>query len=291
MLVDIREILADARTKRYGVCSTSPVFSLAIPPIIQACEEKRSPIILSVTENQMPYDDIDNVGPELVRYAHKTEIPVALILDHGKTMETVTRAIRMGFNAIMFDGSDLPLEENIRQTAEISRMAHHFGLAMEGELGSIGGKEGKTIEARDAGYVYTEPETARRFVEETGVDILAVAIGNIHGVTAFEPQLDFERLRAIRDTLDIPLGMHGASGISDADMKACITNGISKVNFYSTMSRNMVVAARQLIASDDKFVNFPLLVNAAQEAACETIRQCCDLYGSAGKIRSNGQRH
>jgi len=289
LLTDITEILAAAKAGRYGVVSTSPVFPLAIPPIIKACEDKRAPLILSVTENQMGYNDIDNVGPEIVHHAKKADIPIAVILDHGKTDPTIAKAIDMGFNAIMFDGSDLPLEQNIEQTARVAEWAHAKGLACEGELGCIGGKEGQTIEHRDeAAYQYTEPETALRFWRETKVDNLAVAVGNVHGATTFEPCLDLERIRALRDALPITLGMHGSSGIADADIRQAIRSGISKMNFYSCMARNMVLAVRQLLAADEKFVNFPLLVNEAQKAAYETICACCDLYGGTGRATARG---
>ena len=142
MLVDIKEILSKARREGYWVCSTGPVFADLLPPIIASCEAARSPLILSVTESQMQYNHISEVGPALVRGARRASIPVAVILDHGKSMEVVGQAIRIGFNAVMFDGSDLPLEENIERTANVCRMARHFGVAVEGEIGQIGGAEG-----------------------------------------------------------------------------------------------------------------------------------------------------
>lgn len=282
MLIDIREILGDAKKKGYGVVSTSPVFEFLVAPIVRACEEKHSPLILSVTENQMVYDDIDNVGPKILFHAQKASIPIAVILDHGKTIQTITKAIRMGFNAIMFDGSDLLLGENIKQTAYFSEIAHTFNIAIEGELGYIGGHEGTTIKEKEEGYQYTDVSTAQHFFEATGVDILAVAVGNVHGVTSFTPHLDFNRLRKISEVLPIPLAMHGCSGMRKADIQKSIVHGLSKVNFYSDMSKNMVRGVRDL-SSDPSFINFPLLLNRAQEIAFETMCDCCDTYGSSGK--------
>jgi len=282
MLVDIRELLRKAKKEKYGIISTSPVFEFLIKPILSACEEKHSPIILSVTENQMIYNDIDNVGPAIIWHAEKASVPVAVILDHGKTGEVITKAIRLGFNAIMFDGSDLPVEKNIEKTSFYAEIAHTFGIAIEGELGYIGGHEGTTVSETESDYRYTDVETALHFYEKTGVDILAVAVGNIHGITMFAPKIDFERLKEISETLPIPIGMHGCSGIKDVDMKKAIACGLSKVNFYSDMSKNIVNSIRKMV-KDEIFVNFPLLINRAQKVAYETICNCCDIYGSTGK--------
>jgi len=283
MLTDIKEILSKAKNQGYGVCSTSPVFADLIAPIIQACQDQKSPVILSVTENQIKYNDIENIGPELVYHAQRASVPVAVILDHGKSMEVITKAIRMGFNAIMFDGSDLPLEENIKQTKYICEMAHHFNLSVEGELGSIGGAEGTTVTEKSQAYQYTEAATALDFVQETKVDILAVAIGNVHGVTTFRPALDFQRLNEIKTALAVPLAMHGSSGIEVEDIKKAIANGISKVNFYSDMSKNMVHAVEKMLEREEKFVNFPLLMKEAQKTAYDTISKCSRIYSSAGR--------
>ncbi len=282
MLVDIRDILKDAKKKGYGVISTSPVFDFLIEPIILACEKRHSPIILSFTENQRVYNEIENIGPEIVWYSKKSSIPVAVILDHGKTNEIITKAIKMGFNAIMFDGSDLVLEKNIEKTAFYADLAHTFGIAIEGELGYIGGHEGTIITESDGNYRYTDVKLAQHFFQVTGVDILAVAVGNVHGVTTFAPEIDFKRLRDISDALPIPIAMHGCSGISEKDIKRAIKNGLTKVNFYSDMSRNMVLSVRKKL-QDESFVNFPLLINEAQKAAFNTICYCCDLYGSSGR--------
>ncbi|MGC8782683.1 MAG: class II fructose-bisphosphate aldolase [Anaerolineae bacterium] len=212
--------------------------------------------------------------------AERAGVPASLMLDHGSSFEQCIRAISSGFTDVMFDGSKLPLEENIAQTKLVVRAAHAVGVAVEAELGHVGsGKEYQSFGAKRLGF--TDPAVVERFVAETGVDFLAVAIGTAHGVYQGEPQLDLDLLRDIRRRVDIPLVLHGGSGLSDEQFRAAIANGIAKVNvateLFITSARRIATAARE-----GEISYFDV-----NRIAAATFRERCgfyiDLFGASGK--------
>lgn len=243
-LVTLKEVLTDASRNHYGIpCLLSGNLEMVLG-YIRAAEEVDAPIILCFNQAVTPTVPMSYGMPFIVRAAKQSRVPIATTLDHGSSLEAVVQAISLGSSSVMFDGSTLPYEDNVNQTREIVRIAHAVGVSVEAELGHIGGSSieigidyttaGNTVED-----TMTNPEQAAEFVERTGIDALAIAFGNVHGVYHGEPQLDLERVQQIRQMIDIPLVMHGASGLAASDYAAVMDSGISKINYYTTMARHV----------------------------------------------------
>jgi fructose-bisphosphate aldolase class II len=187
----------------------------------------------NLSRRHFKYVSLDAICAAIKAEAALHDIPVVLNLDHGTSFDAVMKAIRLGFTSVMFDGSGLSYEENIRQTAEVVKMCHALGISVEAELGAVGGDEGGSLYGSCDSSKFTDPSKATDFVTRTGIDALAVAIGNAHGKYRGEPKLDFPRLQAIQEQTGLPLVLHGGSGISDADFRKAISLGIHKINFYT----------------------------------------------------------
>jgi len=216
--------------------------------------------------------------------AERAEVEVALNLDHGITMEAIHKAIDLGFTSIMFDGSRLEYLENIKQTQSVVEMCRLKGISVEAELGAVGGEEGGGLVGSTDPFRYTDVDQAQEFVRETGIDALAVAIGNSHGKYKGEPCLDFKRLQAIRDVTGIPLVLHGGSGISDEDFRKAISLGIAKINFFTGMSQAALNATRTYLNQGQETYNdYPLMITRVKAAVYETVEQQMQFFGSAGK--------
>jgi ketose-bisphosphate aldolase len=230
-LVGTKDILVKARQQKYGVPSLLAGDLQMVMGGIRAAEARRAPLILAFNQEVTPDIPLEVGISAAVSAARLAGVPVAVILDHGHGPEDVVRAIRHGAPSVMFDGSTLPYEENVRQTQEIVRMAHAAGVCVEAELGSIaGGGPGAVAASR-----FTDPAVAADFVARTGVDTLAVSFGNAHGVYPGEPRLDLERVREIHAAVAVPLVMHGASGLPEAMYPQIVESGISKVCYYTAM--------------------------------------------------------
>jgi len=254
-LVGIKEILTEARAKKYGVPSLLGGNLEMVIGQISAAEQLRAPLIMTFTQEVTPKVPMELGMPLLVSAARRAKVPVATILDHGKSLEAVVRAIHLGSSSVMFDGSTLPYEENVRQTKEVVRVAHAVGVDVEAELGRIAGSSietgGVTVPTEnsdnDSGNMFTDPEMALDFVERTGIDALAISFGNVHGLYVGEPRIDLDLVRKIYTLVDIPLVMHGASGLADAEYQKIVKSGISKINYYSVMGRRAADDARRLL--------------------------------------------
>lgn len=194
---------------------------------IKAAEDLKAPLILQIAEGRLRYSPLDLLGPVMVAAAKKCKMPVAVHLDHGATLDTVKLAISLGFTSVMFDGSKHPLDENIRLTKEVVDYAHSKGVDVEAEIGKVGGAEGdyKAVEAAVASV-----DEAKKFVEETHVDALAAAIGTAHGNYKSKPHLRIDRLQEIHAAVDVPLVLHGGTGLTEEDFHNCLANGIQKIN-------------------------------------------------------------
>ncbi|WP_080903114.1 class II fructose-bisphosphate aldolase [Parabacteroides sp. Marseille-P3160] len=233
MIISFKEALQDAYRNKYAVGAFNCLSLENVMGAIQAAEELRSPIILQLAEVQFPYSPIALMAPIFIESAKKATVPVAVHLDHGQSFETCAKAIRLGFNSVMIDGSGLPLEENIRVSSAVVRMAKAFDVDVEAELGKVGDTgsgEGEGTGNASTADVFTDVEESARFIRQTGIDALAIAIGNLHGKYIATPRLNIQRLIEIKDRNNIPLVLHGGSGTSEEDFKACIHNGISKIN-------------------------------------------------------------
>ncbi|OQB22214.1 MAG: D-tagatose-1,6-bisphosphate aldolase subunit GatY [candidate division BRC1 bacterium ADurb.Bin183] len=282
-LVNLRDILADARANKYAVGSFNVVDLASLEAILEAAEFMQSPVILSIAEVHFKYVNLENITPAIKEVARRCSCPVALHLDHGESFEAIMRALRAGFTSIMFDGSKLAFDENIRQTAAIVKMCHAVGVTVEAELGHIGGAEGGSGGAvPPPEEFYTKVDEAVRFVKETKVDALAVAIGTAHGLYKGKPQLDFERLKALNAALNIPLVLHGGTGLSNDDFARCIENGVAKINFYTGMSVAATERIKDKLKSSPESYDYPGLLLEAKAGICRTVSEQIDIFRSKG---------
>jgi fructose-bisphosphate aldolase class II len=228
----LTEIIDYSRKHTVGVGMFNIVNLEFARAIFDAAQETGLPVMLGIPERFMlHYYSPDCMAVVCRKMIEQAKTPVAIHLDHGKSFDGVMIALRAGFSSVMFDGSSLGYEENVAQTAEVVKIAHAFGIAVEGDLGYVGKAATDTPSAEN----FTQPEQAVDFVKRTGVDALAIAIGNQHGLYKGVPKLDFERLRVIRSKVDCGLVLHGGSGISEADFVEAIRSGINKVNIYTAM--------------------------------------------------------
>lgn len=232
MLVNLNEILKDAQEKHYAVGLFNTTDTDMLEAAIAAAEELRSPIIIGTAEVLLPYGELKLIGPSIIEAAKRATVPVVVHYDHGLTFDRCIEALKLGFSSIMFDGSAGDVEENLKNTREIVKIAHSMGATVEGEIGHVG--EAATGD-NETGDMYTTPEEAVAFVENTGVDALAIAIGTAHGAYKTQPKLDIERLKAIRNVLDTPLVLHGGSGLTDDDFRNTVREGIAKINIFTDL--------------------------------------------------------
>ena len=274
MLVTLEEILRDAENRKYGVGLFNMLNLEMARGIIEAAEEERSPLILGVAEVHLPLIPFEYAALVMNYIAEKASVPVCLHFDHGTDFEKIRAAVNAGFSSVMYDGSALPYAENIKNTRVVADMAYAKGVSVEAELGHVGGGEGGTEDGAEE--MYTRVEQVRDFIDRSGTDALAVAIGTAHGKYKVKPVLDIGRLSQIYEVSDKPLVLHGGSGLSDADFKNTIANGIRKINICT----EMCVAAREAyIASANHEIMFSDAKNAVKRVVTEKMR----LFGSAGK--------
>ena len=230
--VTTKEILLQAQQGKYAVGAFNVENMEMAQAVIEAAVELSAPVILQATPSTLRYAPVEMYSAIVTQLAKEAAVPVALHLDHGSSFNLAKRALEAGYSSVMIDGSKEIFDQNIQLTRQVVETAQKYHVPVEAELGKVGGKE-DDLEAE--GDAYTDPEQARIFVEQTGVDSLAVAIGTAHGVYRGEPKLDVGRLREIQAVVDIPLVLHGASGLSDESVKECIQAGICKVNFATEL--------------------------------------------------------
>jgi len=282
-LVNSNVILADARRRRYGIPSLLAGDLQMIVGGVQAAETLRSPLILAFNSGATPGVPLP-IGIALAAdAAAKASVPVGVILDHGADIEQIVAAVCNGASSVMFDGSHLPFEENVRQTCEIVRIAHAAGVDVEAELGAIGGSS-IYLTAEGPQAHMTDPEQAAEFVARTGVDVLAISFGNAHGVYHTKPKLDLARAREIAGRVEIPLAMHGASGLEDAVYAEVIAGGVSKICYYTAMGRQISAALRDFTAqADPDTLNYHQIIAVATDEFCRRAKDLITLLGGAGK--------
>ncbi len=227
MLVNMRDLLANAEKGNYAVGSFSVANMEMVLGVIKAAEELNAPIILQIAEVRLKQSPLEVIGPLMVAAAKEAKVPVAVHFDHGKTMEKISQALEIGFTSVMFDGSHLPLDENIAETNRVIEKARSYGAAVEAEIGCVGGSEDGS---EDIAINCTKPEDAVRFEKETGVDALAIAIGNAHGNYKSTPKLRFDILEEVERITETPLVLHGGTGITPDDFVRCSKTGIKKIN-------------------------------------------------------------
>ncbi len=245
MLVSLKELMKDACEKGYAVGAFNTPNLESVIAVIKAAEETGKGVILNYAEVHFPLISLEDIGPIMIKYAKEASVPVCVHLDHGNSLETCMKAIRLGFTSVMLDASATDYEANVRDTALICRLAHSVGVTVEAELGHIFAsdnglgaiKEQETLDSYESeDDVYTDPDLAKDFVERTGVDVLAIAFGTVHGVYQKKPKLDLDRIKLIKEKIDVPFVMHGGSGLSKEEFQTAIRNGIRKINYYTYMT-------------------------------------------------------
>ncbi len=279
-LVNTTDLLDHAEKYSYAVGAFNVVNLGFLNGILEAAETVHSPVILNIAESHFPYVNIEQITPAIKYMADNACVPVVLNLDHGQSIETVVKALRSGFSAVMYDGSKKPYEQNIEETRLVVKMAHSVGVSVEAELGRVGGAEGGKKTARAKKEFFTNPDEAEKFVSQTGIDALAVAVGNVHGFYEGEPELDFDLISELKRRTGIPLVLHGGSGISDNDFKHAIKLGISKINFFTEMSKMATDRVRELLTSSRDYLIQDLL-KEAQGKIKEVVMDRMQVFGSA----------
>ena len=278
-LVPMVEILNDAHKKRYAVGGFNINNLEFIQGIVWAAEELNSPLILQASEGAIRYMGMDYVVAMVDAAVKNTSIPVALHLDHGSSFEKIMQCIRNGFSSVMIDASKLSFEENIELTKKVVEAAHSVGVSVEAELGTIGGTEDDhKVDEKDA--MYTDPEQAKEFVNATGVDALAIAIGTAHGVYKGEPELDFERLDIIKKIIDMPVVLHGASGISEADLKQGVELGVNKVNVNTDFQQVFTAKIKELFADNPDLYDPRKYCGPGRDVIKEKVKEKIMILGS-----------
>ncbi len=270
-LVTMKELLSEAEKSKIAVGAFSVGNMEMIMGAVKAAEEKSSPIILQIAEKRLPYSPLALMGPMMIAAGENSKVDICVHLDHGLTLGTVCEALDIGFTSVMLDSSALPLKENIEQTCAVVDIAQQYGATVEAELGLVGGAEGGACHEIQC----TDPDIAKRYCDETGIDALAVAIGNAHGRYPTLPELRFDILEKINNLCDIPLVLHGGTGISSADFRRCIENGVRKINI-ATASFEAVVNANQKSVTN-KFDYFSSSAEAVN-AVCENIKKHIDIF-------------
>lgn len=276
MLANIKFWEEKAKEGRYAIPHFNVWNAEMLMGVIDAAEELRAPIIISFGTGFVGNTSFEDFSEMMVSMAKKATVPVITHWDHGRSMEIVQNAYNHGMNSVMRDASACELEENIRLTKEVVDYFHPLGIPVEAELGHVGNET--VYEEALADYKYTDPSQAAEFVERTGCDSLAVAIGNQHGVYTSEPQINFEVLEQVRDAVSVPLVLHGASGIGDEDIKKAISLGITKINIHTELCQ---AAMEAVVANQNE--PFLALERAVRQAVKERAMYKIKLFGTDGK--------
>jgi fructose-bisphosphate aldolase class II len=304
MLVTNKDLMLPAKQRAYAVGAFNINNLETVLAVSQAAAEEKSPIIVAVTPSAIKYAGLAYLSRIVKTAAESAPMPMSLHLDHGEDFETVSKCVQAGFTSVMVDGSFLKFEENVTLTKRVVDLAHAKGVSVEAELGRLAGVEESTVEEKDA--ILTDPESAKRFVEATGVDALAVAIGTSHGAYKFkaEPKLDFERLRLISEKTDVLLVLHGASsvpqwiiekaskygaqlagakGIPEEHVKKAISLGIAKINIDTDLRLAFTATVREVLANSPKEFDPRKILGPAKDAMKEVVKSKMRLFGSSGK--------
>ena len=281
MLVNLNDVLKPAQKEHYGVGLFNAVNLEMLNAIMDAAEALRAPVIIGTAEILLGTASLPEEAAMVKARAERSDVPVVLHYDHGLTFEKCIEAMRLGFTSVMYDCSTASYEENVQRVAEMVKIAHSIGVTVEGELGHVGDNEGSGKLARPSDY-YTDPAVAADFVERTHVDALAIAVGNAHGDYKFPPKLDFERISEIASAVDVPLVLHGGSGLSDEDFREAIRRGIAKVNIFTDISKAQLRGMQKGIAAgiNNAFDLTPYEVSEIRAVVEEKMR----LFSSCNRI-------
>ena len=284
MLATLNEIMKIAEEKKIAIGSFNTPNLESLQAVIEAAEELKLPVIIQFAQCHEPWIPLDVIGPIMVEHAKKSKVPVCVHLDHGETLEYLQRALDIGFTAIMYDGSTLPYEENLANTKQAVVMASGTGASVEAELGSMGRREsgaGDDSGADDETKIYTDPVQAQIFVKETGIDALACSFGTTHGIYLTKPKLDFNVVENVRSLTDnIPVVMHGGSGVSKEDYTKAIKAGVRKINYFTYMDKSGGSATAEYLKTlkPEEPIFFSSVIMAGRKAMKENVKQAMKMF-------------
>ncbi len=279
-LVTSEKMLSDAQRGGYAVGAFNVENMEMVKAVIAAAEELKAPVMLQTTPSTVKYGTLETYYAIVAAEAKKASIPVCLHLDHGSSFDLALQAIRAGYTSVMIDGSHKDFEQNIAITRKVADAARACGIPVEAELGKVGGKEDDLEGEADTN---TDPLEAKEFVERTGVTSLAIAIGTAHGFYAGMPVLDKVRVTEIRKVVSVPLVLHGASGLSDEDVRECVGRGMCKVNFATELRAAYTDAGKRLLAEKPETFDPKKLGMVGLEAVKELVKGRIKVCGCAGK--------
>lgn len=281
-LVPMAQLLGAARKGGYAVGAFNANNLEIVQGIVEAAQEMASPVILQASQGAIKYAGLQYIVSIVKTAAESVKVPVALNLDHGTSFEQAVQCIRAGFSSVMFDGSKHSFADNIALTGEVVKVAKAAGVSVEGELGKIGGTEDDiSVAAKDA--MMTSPAEAEEFVRRTGIDALAIAIGTAHGPYKGAPRLDFDRLGEIRGRVDVPLVLHGASGVPAEAIEKAIGMGICKINIDTDLRQAFTAAVKGVLRDKPEEFDPRKLLAPAREALKLVAKEKIQLFGSAGR--------
>ncbi|NLC06510.1 MAG: class II fructose-1,6-bisphosphate aldolase [Syntrophomonadaceae bacterium] len=281
--VSLADLLREAEREGYAVGAFNTNNMEIAQAIVEAAEAERSPVIMQASQGAITYAGLDYITSMAAVAAARATGPIALHLDHGTSFQQVVQCIRSGFSSVMYDGSKLSLDENIAMTRKVLEIARPIGVSVEAELGKIGGTEDDiTVDEREA--LFTDPKEAEIFVRETGIDALAVAIGTAHGQYKGEPKLDFDRLERIRTLVNIPIVLHGSSGVPDDAIREAIRLGVRKVNIDTNIREAFVWAMRRELERNPAEIDPRKILGPARKNTVEIIREKIRLFGSNNRV-------
>lgn len=281
-LVTSEKMLLDAQKGNYAVGAFNVENMEMVKAVIQAAEELSAPVMLQTTPSTVKYGTLETFYGMVAAEAKKATVPVCLHLDHGNSFDLAVKAMKAGYTSVMIDGSHEDFEQNVAVSAKVAEVAKAYGIPVEAELGKVGGKEDDLEADADTN---TDPQEAKEFVERTGVTSLAVAIGTAHGFYAGTPVLDKERVSEIKKVVSVPLVLHGASGLSDEDVKECVSRGMCKVNFATELRVAYTDACKKLLAEKPETFDPKKLGVVGMEAVKELVKERMKVCGCDGKAK------
>ena len=280
MLVNMNDVLLPAKKGHYGIGFFNAVNVEMARAIIETAEELRAPVMVGTAEVLLPAMSLERVAEYLIPMAQKAAVPVCVHYDHGLTFDKCMEALKLGFTSVMYDCSTEDYESNTAKVTEMVRICHGRGVTVEGELGHVGDNEG-TGKLENPSDYYTDPEIAADFVKRTGIDSLAVAVGNAHGDYKFPPKLDFERIETISGRTGLPLVLHGGSGLSDSDFRTAVQKGVCKVNIFTDIDKAGKAGIEKGLAAGASSMTalIPYEIEAMKRVVCNKL----ELFGSVDR--------
>lgn len=272
MLVTTKEILSQAQNAGYAVGAFNVSNMEQVQAVVAAAESENMPAIIQTSEGALKYAGLEMLGSIVICAAQKSPIPIALHLDHGTTFETIEACIKYGWTSVMIDASASNFELNVVRTKKIVEIAHKNNISVEAELGRIVGTEDQIL-IKEGSELFTDPDEASEFVERTGVDSLAIAIGTAHGKYKGKPKLDFERLKLIKNCVKVPLVLHGASGLSDRDLQQAVRLGINKINIDTDLRQAFADGCREAFAKNQQEYDVRKICGYARKKMFEVVSE------------------